>query len=460
MQFFCIGILLIGVNVKCGSLLILLLLCLALLSMPKHWGFRYVLRYLSWRSIRTVLLRVLRLFYFSLPICWLALGINNVYADATPEPTWYPFYETQAPGEFINNECPDGMPAGYGVKTPSPLWLNYCSQCLPPEGSDYEWGDPPEGFEPTATLVYPTPRPTDYPDNEDTVFTSAPVDSFKLDGIGDYVNTFEYGSRYVFDEVDVNASTTATYRGFDVGVDNSDHDYAFFFNLDLDKTKTACTSIYCSHYGKYRLRFKNYGADNVNVKIFVAGLLIWEEDISYQATELFDMEQFGQCENITFWRDMDIAIEITGSYGFYGTDFQFRDESYFQSFCGVHSRHISFEITPGLYDPDPGDSYCDEIQEEDPGGNEEGNEYFSVPGFEYGDGVCFNVPSFTIDMEWTHSILVLGGAGLDDIVWQGFEVCFIPVRFGALALFGFSMDLDVMAGLMSAVLLIRMITRS
>jgi hypothetical protein len=390
----------------------------------------------------------------------LLLGIktNKVFADeGTPTPNWQPFYETQAPGEFINNECPDGVPAGYLTKTPSPLWLMYCAQCLPPEGSDYDWGESPEWVDPTPTLIYPTPRPTEYPDNEDVLFSSSTVDSFKAWGTGDYVNDFDFEVDYVFEEVDASGSETSTYRGFDSNLQEDDKDYSFYFHLNLDKYKTACTTIYCSHYGKYRLRFKNYAADNVNVKIYVAGLEIWNEDISYYSTKLFDMEEFGQCEVVDFYRDMYIAVEVQGSHPS-ASDFQFRDETYLQSFCGLHYRRIAFMIIPGSYDPDPGDSNCDEIQEEnDPGGGGDGEDYFDVPGFYYGDPICFSVPTITIPMGWLYDLV---GLTISDIVWDGFSVCFIPIGFGSLTVFGLSMDLDTMAGLMAAVLLIRLITRS
>jgi hypothetical protein len=92
------------------------------------------------------------------------------------------------------------------------------------------------------------------------------------------------------------------------------------------------------------------------------------------------------------------------------------------------------------------------------GAGSEGDENFDMPQITIGEGQCYTTFGIVIPMGWT-SVLGLAET-IPDIGVPSFQICLRPVDFGVLALFGLQIDLDWMAFVMGAVLLVRMIVRS
>ena len=102
------------------------------------------------------------------------------------------------------------------------------------------------------------------------------------------------------------------------------------------------------------------------------------------------------------------------------------------------------------------DSYCSSVQAE--GTGTEGDEdTFQLPGINIGVADCVTVAGITVPLDWTDTLF---GTGWEDWNLPGMQICFTPIDFGTLTLFGITIDLDLIALGMAGVVLIRLITRS
>lgn len=108
----------------------------------------------------------LRPFLF-LSILWLLFGINGIKAVSadtgtppvsttpTPEQTWEPLYKTPTIAPTRDLRCSGTQPSGWGTVTPSSRWLYSCSQCVTQTPSGFWFNDTP-----TPTAVPCIPKPT------------------------------------------------------------------------------------------------------------------------------------------------------------------------------------------------------------------------------------------------------------------------------------------------------------
>lgn len=106
--------------------------------------------------------------------------------------------------------------------------------------------------------------------------------------------------------------------------------------------------------------------------------------------------------------------------------------------------------------PEAGDGYCSTVISEDEIGQGD-EDTFQLPGINIGVADCITMAGITVPLDWTDTWF---GTGWEDWNLQGIEVCFTPIDFGSLSIFGIRIDLDLIALAMAGVLLIRLITRS
>lgn len=111
--------------------------CTQLLCLARHWFLGLwdcrLLRRLgcyvhtrTWKCLGLLLLST-----FLLLFC--PLSVHNVNAqEATNTKEWRPLFPTSTPVPTGDIRCPGHQPEGWGYKTPDPLWLMRCSQCVTP----------------------------------------------------------------------------------------------------------------------------------------------------------------------------------------------------------------------------------------------------------------------------------------------------------------------------------------
>ena len=71
-----------------------------------------------------------------------------------------------------------------------------------------------------------------------------------------------------------------------------------------------------------------------------------------------------------------------------------------------------------------------------------------------GEATCFGVSEFTLPLDWVPLF------DWEDIEFPGLEICAIPIDFGQMAFLGLTIDLDALAYVVSAVVLLRLFFRS
>ena len=385
------------------------------------WGW---LRYTPVRKRRVYLL------YCSCLLTYLlVLGIKpgQVYAqEDTPTPTNQPIYVTPTP-EVKDFTCPGTQPQGWGEVTPSAYWNLNCAQCVTPV-SQYTW--------PTLDPdIWGTPEPTDI------------VDITQYEGL--YLDDVNSELRLYNDETKTihNDNGRWAYTGDWWNLYDNQSGRSTTSSIRIQKTFTTSSSTTWSR--SFELR--NY----TDAKIYVQ-IMGEYELIELEAGEFIVIRSYAGSFPGTFNQDMILIVYIEQSDN--GANFAFRDTSITGlNVYGVYDVEIKFQNHIWVDPIEPINSYCSTVVSEGAGQGGEGEDTFQLPGINIGVADCVTVAGITVPLDWTDTLF---GTGWEDWNLPGMQICFTPIDFGTLTIFGITIDLDLIALGMAGVVLIRLITRS
>lgn len=378
----------------------------------------------------------------------LLFGIDVVRAQTetpTPEPTptFHPLFVTSTPSSPQDYTCPGYQPVGWGYVTPAPSWLLQCYQCVTP-GFGYEWptfewdgfGTPEATttpfFTPTATQELLVPEVC----YAGVCFDEEIIHPYHLDFTYSTISMPYLSVDFLPDGY-----------SYSVGIAESGH-------ISISPKATS------PYYGVVRKYFKC--AHPVTITIIYSDIpeipaetvieLSQNDDVLYSFFEYYRPDGLEQEFHLIY------DVEVHYNQEIIALDFQTRFE--FSGLVGLDNEFdIGITWWNGGYDPipepTPFSGYCGVVVAEGGGGGGV-DDPFSIPGIWVGVGDCFSIGSVTIPLEWLDFIF----SGIEDVITPGFEVCFVPIAFGDLNMFGLTISLDYMAIAMAMVLLIRIITRS
>jgi len=429
------------------SLPILLWLCLLLPYNLKRSGCVSVLQSVYYAVIPTKKRVQCSLFYLSLLFCLLLLGINQdvVLADETPTPTFYPLYVTQTPSNSDNYNCPDGQPSGFGTVTPNPQWLLHCGQCLTPEPSDYWPTDEPSG----TVTPEPTEVPEGFPDDDLPTLRSVASEAYYKDD-----------------------NPSIIYEIFLEDTEfRSDHDGYYYMQPEA-ATETV-QNIAGYYYAYHEGRGSAYEGFVQSIRVNLGGMVAfgdctftwsddlgnsWEHTLGYGQTQYETIMDWSMVS--TFEGEFNYVLEIhyedTGNRLFSEgckVDFDYTSRA-----TGDNSENWNTIIwNRGYYQVPQDVGMCAEINGEGEGEELPDDDIFSLPEILVGNMSCFSIGGFNIPLGWLETLF---GVSAENIAIPSIEICFVPLIFGSLNLFGLGINMDLIASAMAGILLIRIITRS
>lgn len=446
---------------KCGLKHILSWQCLL-----QHFNQKHLAFVLSLRSVysRFTPYRIkqffLRCFLFLL-ILFPVSGINPVYAQTptdtpvpTATPTYSPIFNPVTPTQ-INVECPGSQPIGWGTVTPAPIWSMYCQKCVTPIPGGWNWGENPlnqieyqptnfYGWTPTPITDNPTPIPTPTQNFVD-------LDTIHMHGVENLENIIE-GQPFLTGANDVryNAMHLDSYRTIQVpsnypGVLTKyyvqfDGTFAAVGQGSSTYTGTLALKIYCDT-NECHIKHNGNTIDLTNGQSYT----IW--------TGSLILNQGGVLQTGVI--DLEISF-ISTNNSYRHLDIELTKNAYWLFDHNTYSTMFTWDYEPISLEPEPIDSYCSEVlpNQDTPGLGDPGSFELPTPGI--GQSTCFTFLNLTIPLAW----LSPAWPDAHDIGLPGWNFCFMPIHFGNLSMFGLSIDLDLIAMAIGAIVLIRLITRS
>jgi len=357
----------------------------------------------------------------------LALGTNSAQASpnlqGTATPTFQPLYATSTPLAEHDLTCPTALPGGWGTSTPGLLWNSNCGNCII---------QLTEQAYPTATpdpLATATPSPTPQGDGlwlievdetQNVAHSGASWDSIKFDIDANFIGNL-IGMAY-------NISESGDC------ITNRMNGWIFTNTSDEDGT------------GQY-LSLPHINSGAWGQYVGMSGYDVWVDE---DAQEEFVDAIFPGYE----WHQD--GVKVKDGSGLHGHYF-----NYGYSCSGtidITVEHLIGWGEPGeTPEPTPlASTYCSVVNGVGFGGEE--NELgIELPEFGYGAATCAGIDEIVIPLSLLN---LLTGMSFSDITIPGLEICFREISFGMLSLFGVDVDLDSVANLMAAALIIRWILRS
>lgn len=422
-----------------------------------------------WRwqhSTRMLRRRRLLLFCMCLFTSLLVSGISPVSADEgdTPTATFEPLWPTQTPAPTQVSSCPVGQPAGMYTVTPDSQWLSQCLPCITqtpyyqwptstitPFATDFPWVTPSTGtpeVTPTGGILPITPQPT----------FENPTDIY-MGGYSGYkvylgqIQSFDTGGHTtIYDQPSVEFSIIT---GSDV---------------PSQVTTTWQTNIYLNSSSDCIGSDSTYwfAVDNAGSSVPVTA---WFDGVEYTVAA-------GQTQRVTYATGkppLSIHATVSISYPGYGhpTNPQKAGVIFGTSInawggCGTnHGLSGTFSWTGGIVGNEPTatvtptvtptpDSYCNVVHSQAGSSDETA---FQLPTIRVGSSTCLPLGNFDIPMSWVSNIL--SGMNIPESIHvPGITLCFKQILFGDVNLFGLQIDLDLLAIIMSAIVTLRLVTRS
>jgi len=386
------------------------------------------------------------LFSLFLLTLWLLSGINSVYAqENTPE--WQPLYQTPTPYN-INTTCPGYQPSGYGQITPNPVWLNYCSHCITPV-SNYPWATFEWGDNPNPPYETPTPNPTATTTGSIDGFTFWTNGGFQYQYNQEYYKTWSLG-QYLLQDDNYVDNTALIYSN---GADNGQvYNMSFEYRL---KGNMPSWSIFDWMMG-IRLQITNTSVYLIEVEVVEGINAGTEYQLLYNQAANIVLKTW----NIKTGGSLDesgvINLTVHGGTKSSFADIKIDFESYtsvtgwggtavFERWLTWHRQH--YELGPDPT-PTPHADYCGIINGDGsgPGEDEDGE----LPVITIGAAQCVNIGGFEIPLEWITNFF---DVSVTNWTVPGLSLCFTPINFGQLNIFGIEIDLDFLAMMLAAIAL-------
>lgn len=369
-------------------------------------------------------------------ICWPVFGIDNVHAQDptdTPTPTNEPLFRTPTAKPALNLQCSGSQPIGWGTVTPDPSWLMNCSQCVTPVAG-YDWGPNPFDGTPVASLT-PTVTPTVAVTYEyighllDNTVILPEVERFTtLSGLS---------GQPVFARLNIRSNTTVTIRtkqtmslrlSANYNMPDWGGSYPEVLKLVINSDVLADVNVICIT-----------GCTSVDLT----------NDGDGTTEQILDSNPYGLYGSKTIIANIEW-------YPVLNDDFQFSlmgAGNSGQSYATQHEwTYQSSDYFMGAPTPTPIVSDCSTVTAD--GGGSGGDDNFDLPEISIGWGRCLTIGGWTIGLAWAQQFIP---SIPESWTVPGLQICFKPITFGSLNLFGLAVDLDLIASVMAGVLIIRII---
>ncbi len=375
-------------------------------------------------------------------LCWLAFGIRPVSAAElfqttnTPTATWEPLIKTATPQPPRDYSCPEGLPIGWGMVTPGALWSSGCGPCM-------------------QTL---TPRPTSTPfwpsATPDPLVSATPtLAAGSNPWVFEFVPNLDSLTFPVTGSPATGAANTPLFgdSGWVVGLVISASESNGFNNERYALFDSA---------GSYGFGASNAGTalvfvsnDRISPEVFEAVFGDLQTYFDYQVDFRDNTSGLQSAVIKPGEAIFDLADWEAGLPAQYPFDlWTYRVNSF-----------VTRTITLLGYITIPGDAlvvstpatYCAEVN--GLGGSAEPFDFgLDLPQILIGPAACYGISGFSVPT----GILALLGIEVENFEVPTIQICFRPISFQPLSLFGISIDIDYMIFIVAAVLGIRWVLRS
>lgn len=448
-----------------GFLRIMRYSCLLLLS---------ILKFSVWRLFRRLVYSVYTQMRIRLPLllcficlltCSLVFGISDAYAQdptstdtpaATATPTNSSIYSTPTVAPTGNYQCNGEQPIGWMTVTPDAYWLMQCGFCVTPVSSTNWFGENP--FNITGTPVFgdtptpvstatitPTPDNLNFTDNVTSVINYATAIDPALPAV-DYYG--EYLDKLYYDA----SNGKISFWTPDIGT-------SVFYEVSF---KIATSGILPARSG--------FGDRHVQLKITNDSLSLLEVDLDLDG--IYEIQLTSGQSYIDIFYECNHTIICNYQYTYlinaigHGASSTYRDfsaqVSVENNFASHKYVYYNIEWWRGLFyfiPPTPTPTTvpitdCSEVDPAEDGSTGGMGNEFTLPNISLGWGRCMSLGGWNISLTWAQAFIPTLP---DSWTVPGIEICFVPIEFGELNLFGLGVDLDLIAAVMAGVLIIRII---
>lgn len=377
----------------------------------------------------------------SLALAWLVFaispasgaGLGQQTATAAPTNTWQPLFPSSTPVPTRSYACPGNVPEGWGTLTPGLLWSANCGTCLltqtvqPSPTWDGSSTPPPTA---TATSVSPS-------NNGDEVV----VEIWQGSGIVANFNHVSPPGYWEGRSLQLNTQIQGPVIGAAFALTNlSGSCNLKRMNSDLwTNTSDTLESL-----GGYYVSLPAY-TSNEWLNKGVPAPWSSQAEMDTWIDLHFGLDAYWLQNGALILPEGDAQVDLYWEFGWYCAG---QLDVYPVALIGVGA--LPLQETP------PSEaSYCASVQGFDP--LDSGGLGVELPQILVGEAQCSGLGAITIPF----SILnLIGEWEFSDLVIPGISVCFRPVSFGTLQLFGVAVDLDLMVLLMSGALVLRWMLRS
>ena len=388
----------------------------------------------------------------------LSFGIKPVLAqdpDPEPEPTatqtpdWVPLFSTPTPEPTKNYACPeDGEIEGWLTVTPSGEWLYRCSQCIPRPTSSF-WATktpiPIDGTKfptlaaqqtATAAAVTDTPEPSPTPT----------------------VGPHGYTRQWEWSEVAcVMGNCTSRVDGNLVTVDDRENLIAtmWIYSSQVVKTKFSLTRIGVYLNGTdnfYRVHGEIWDEGTYNIS---GCHIVWQNKHMGKPEENYinELKAINGCTSKMETSGKPEAVPQSYMAGIQ----QSTNEKYVAVYSKILAIGIYYGIEPETPTPEPPPSECDAVNGLDGtivGGYKE--DWLILPKMMQRSAGCTQIGGWSISTGWVGNITELVGITVPEVLQiPGLNICWQEIQFGEVDLFRIKISLDVIAGLMAGIAMIR-----
>lgn len=399
------------------------------------------------------------LFSFCLLILLVVSGNNSVQAQTdtpepptptntpiqtnTPTPTFVPLFNPDDQ-PVIDYNCTGNQPIGWGTVTPSAWWYMNCARCVTPIAQPTtDWGENP--FEGTLQPGQSTPTPTP-----------------PTGGNNKISDVCFSGAGVCFDK---EVEKTFTYR-----IEYKVHPYYQFYVPSTEWDTPTNQTYYTVLDSTVDFIGKGSSYNGYYVHLYLeAECWVDQCTITLEDQSIITL---GFSQKVNIWKSDPLSVAAGGTIEMPETKLKLNIVNNIHGYTekGIWITHrvangsgtsasIKGDITTNILwsdDPFTYGNFCGQVQDGGETGVGGDEDIFSLPIIATGQGTCLQFYSITIPLSWLTAVW----QEAQDIMLPSWSICFKPITFGELILFGYSYNMDLIALAMAGVVLIRMIFTS
>ncbi len=372
--------------------------------------------------------KLLRFLVFIVVLIRLLIQANPAFAQTETPVQWEPLFPTRTPAPPVVYDCPEDDPLGWGTVTPDADWLLQCGSCAQSAYPTVDYGIGTPGWTPVSPFPTHTPTPvataTAYVGN----FTGWYITACSNCGLTlPYYWTMSQGAvtGYLSNPSD-QVSFASQQKCGGIGTNCGVNDKATYITMTCSGNWVSSWPL-DAPYGYFEIKSRYTLVDSVTVPCgggLSGGCSITYSDVLPAAW--LDDGRIAPVFNI-----QNNGSKIGGNY-----------------YCTYQ-----YDIQP-LTQPTPtvaptSDSYCNVVNNGQPHEEDDPNAMLPIPYV--GLGTCAGIPAFSVGPI---------GEAIPELTFPGMQICFLPIQFGDIDLYGLTIDLDYLALAMAAIALLRLFLRS